>query len=321
MRGVAAGLLALAACSPYAHLTAAGPRRASSAECGHCHVAVYDEWRASTHARSWIAPDFVAATAGRSVESCLGCHAPDSVFGPYDGDGAPLARDELREEGVSCLACHFDGDVLAGPAPSTALVHPHPVAEERALYRSAELCGRCHEGTWAEWRGARDVDERTCQECHMPAVTRTLTQATGTLSKVLVSFEDEFEGRRHSFHLGALTGFEDALDARLGAVRREVGRTRVEVVLENRLPHAVPTGDFGPRVVRVRATGLDGEGRELGAWERELRRALGTSLAPGEVRSLSIELEGEVRELRLAVERPRAGAPPLALLERDWTLP
>jgi len=77
---IALGLVMASACTSFEHLTDAGPGGASAADCGECHVAVYAEWRASTHAASWDNEAFVTTTSGRLFDDCLGCHAPDTVF-------------------------------------------------------------------------------------------------------------------------------------------------------------------------------------------------------------------------------------------------
>ncbi len=309
-----AALLAAGACHPYAYLTESGPRGATSLDCGHCHVEVYAEWSASTHAASWDNAAFVAATSGHRFDRCLGCHAPASVF----AEGVPAVRADRREEGVHCVACHLDHGVLAGPVPSTALIDPHPVAAERAIYGTAELCGKCHEGTYREWLDAEG--EETCQECHMPAVTRKVTQAEGVLSRVLVSFEDEVVGRRHSFHLDAVADFEGAVEARLVAVERRDDGMTCEVEVTALVPHSVPTGDFGFRRVLLSLEGLDAGGDRVGGSEWELYKELGTALAPGAPRRFAVPLPAEARTLRLALSRSKRDGDARGVHAQEWSL-
>ena len=310
----ALGFLAAAACQPYAYLTEAGPHGASSADCGHCHVDVYEEWSASSHAASWTNTAFVNATSEHLFEDCLGCHAPTSVF----NEGIPVLRSERRDEGVHCVACHLDHGVLAGPVPSTALIDPHPVAAERALYRSAELCGKCHEGTYDEWVQASG--ERTCQDCHMPEVTRKVTQADGAFSRVLVAFEDEVLGRRHSFHLDAVTDFEGAVEARLMRVERRGESVACEVEVVGRVPHRIPTGDFGFRRVSLVLEGVSPTGTSVGRREWELYKELGTALEPNEPRRFGAELPAEASGLRLAIARSKRTGEARAVHAQEWVL-
>lgn len=312
--GAALGFLGAAACQPYAYLTETGARGASSADCGHCHVQVYEEWSASTHAESWTRPAFVEATSGHLFDDCLGCHAPASVF----QDGLPELRAERRDEGVNCVACHLDHGVLAGPVRSTALIDPHPVAAERAIYLTAELCGKCHEGTYREWLDADD--ERSCQECHMPEVVRKVTQADGFMSQVLVAFEDEVVGRRHSFHLDAVVDLEGAVEARLVRTERIDQAVRCEVEVVSHLPHRVPTGDFGFRRVRLELVGLDEAGAPTGAEAWELFKELRTALEPGEPQRFTIELPVATHSLRLSLSRSKRDGDARSLHAEEWTL-
>lgn len=313
---LAVALLA-GACNPYAYLTEVGDASPPSSDCGGCHVEIHREWAASTHAESWTRPAFVDATSERRFEACLGCHAPDTVF----GGGTPRLRASRREEGVNCVACHLDSGVLAGPAPTSALLEPHPVAAERAIYRTSELCGTCHEGTYREWKAAATAETRTCQDCHMPRVTRTLTQGTDALSDALVAFEDEYEGRRHTFHLDAVDGFEDAVEARLEGGRRDPDRVRGEVVLVDRLPHRVPTGDFGFRRVALELVALDATGQPLATTTAELYADLGTALEPGIDRAFPFDFPGATSAVRARLSRGKASGSTAVLLERRWDLP
>ncbi len=239
--------------------------RPAAADCGGCHVEIHREWAASARAESYGRKAFVDATTDRTTGACLGCHAPESIY----VDGVPRVRATRREEGVTCIACHLDGGVLAGPAPALALLEPHPIAAERAIYRQSDLCGKCHEGTFREWQAAPappETEKRTCQDCHLPRVVRKATQATDALSAVLVSFEDEFDGRRHTFHLGALEGFAGAVAASIEDVRRPGDDVlRCTLVVTNRLPHLLPTGDFGARPIAIEVEASDARGSRISA--------------------------------------------------------
>jgi len=180
--GVLAALCA-AGCSGFGDLTDVRTVTPPAARCGECHDAIAEEWRASAHAAAFVSPLFRAASADAEFERCVPCHAPGALlFAP----GRPAARAALREEGVHCLACHLDARcpgaiespspdpaefAMAGPYPATGLVQPHPIVVRPDDHRSAAFCGRCHEGTYAEWQRA-EGRKPTCQECHMPPVRR-----------------------------------------------------------------------------------------------------------------------------------------------------
>ena len=294
-------LVALAAgppaCSSFDFLTDVESSSPSAADCGACHVEIYDEFRSSAHAEAWIRPDFLSATADHAIVDCLGCHAPDTIY----SDGAPTVRAARREEGVTCLSCHFDRGAMVGPVDSSALVDPHPVAVGREIYRTSELCGKCHEGTYAEWLAAPSDERQTCQDCHMGRVTRTATQGTSAISNVLVSFEDEFEGRRHTFHVPVDGTLDDVLTAEFGDVHRDEEALRCELTLTNELPHLIPTGDFGYRWVKIAMEARSSEGTTLATHEQSLFKELGDALRPREPRAFPLSFPVRTTSIRLLV--------------------
>lgn len=302
---------------PYRELTEFEREPPTAEQCGACHVEIYDEFRASAHAGAWTDPVFHRATAEHAFQECLGCHAPQSVY--VEGD--PVLRGARREEGVTCISCHFDGGVLAGPAPPSALVDPHPIAERREIYLRSDLCGKCHQGTFAEWQAARLGDRRTCQDCHMPKTTRKLTQSTGWLSALLVSFEERYAGRRHTFQLEAMSDFEGALAVTLENPRRESGSVRLDAVLINQLPHLIPTGDFGFRRVRVRFQALDAEGLPGESREFELFKELGQALAPLEPRRFALEFPAGTARLHVRLLGSKRDGPARPIYTGEFDLP
>lgn len=316
--------------SPYGYLTEIDrtERSPRAADCGGCHVEIYAEFQASRHASAFIEPAFVEGTSQHSFQDCLGCHAPESIF----VDGIPRVRSLHREEGVTCIACHFDGEVLAGPAPTSALAEPHPIAAERALYRSSELCGKCHEGTYREWQDApvalgADPPEakKSCQECHMRPVTRTITQATDNVSGVLVSFEEEFAGRKHTFDVAAIADLEGAFAARADVVEAEGGDTlRVVVGVTSRIPHVVPTGDFGFRRAALEIEVLAADGSVLGRDGIELFKEVGRTLEPEREKVSIIELPanrfGDIRSAHVKLTTGKRGPERIVLFDQTIAL-
>ena len=210
---------------------------------------------------------------------------------------------------------------MAGPAPPSALVDPHPVAAEREIYRQSDLCGKCHQGTFEEWRAAPVLDKKTCQDCHMEPVTRKLTQSTGFFSSLLVSLEEEYEGRAHTFHLETVDHFENALAVRLENVNRGSDSVAFELVLENQLPHLIPTGDFGFRRVAVRIDGLDSKEQVIDTREEELFKELGQALLPLEPRRFAAEFPGVVTRVNLHVTSSSGGGAERQVFDGEFTLP
>jgi hypothetical protein len=290
----AAALTALlAGCASFKHLTQVGDTFPSATECGKCHVEIYREWSQSDHARAYTDPHFRAATDDYRFENCLSCHAPE----PTRTDRTPAVRATGREEGVTCVACHLEPGALAGPLKPTGTVHPHPIRVRPETYYGSNLCGRCHEGTMAQWDSVPGV-KRTCQQCHMEPVTRKVTQATGGISNVLVAMEKQVPQRRHGFCI---------LDR--GPARRFIRLTlepaddALDVVVENRLPHDLPTGDFGFRIVTLEVFGIDAGGRSLrlGSWE--LAGESSTALAPGQTRVWHLSVDQGFRMVRAVLTR------------------
>ena len=309
--------VAPAACSSFDFLTDVAATPPTAADCGGCHVEIYDEFRSSAHAEAWLRPDFVAATADHAIEDCLGCHAPATIY----ADGTPSVRAARREDGVTCLSCHFDQGAMVGPVASSALVDPHPVAGARDIYRSSELCGKCHEGTYREWLEAPADGRATCQECHMGRVTRTATQGTNLLSDLLVSFEEEFEGRRHTFHVPLDGTLDGVVALAIDAVHRDEETLRCELRLTNELPHLIPTGDFGFRWIRITTTALDGDGRTLSTLETSLFKELGQSLTPGTVRSLPSSFPPATSAVRVVITTGKRTGTRATILDRTLAVP
>jgi hypothetical protein len=234
----------------------------TAADCERCHQEVVREWRHSRHAQAWRDLRFQAASAGGEAEECTGCHAGAPVM----GGAAPALRALHREEGVTCVTCHLSPDpgaaplTMRGPVSRTSPVEAHPVIEEDPLYRSSELCGSCHQGVYAEWLAADASAEEaspTCQQCHMPEVRRKVESVHDEhiYSALFVALGEEATLRRHRFDV------PDA-EERLALAARVVDASTgpgLEVTLRNGLPHALPTGDFGRRAVRLLVTWPGGE--------------------------------------------------------------
>jgi hypothetical protein len=278
-------------------------------DCERCHQEVYREWESSLHARAWRSEAFQHATSGGRADDCLGCHAS----GPLVAGEPPALRGAHREEGVTCTSCHLapgpEGASLAmrGPVSRSSPVEAHPVIEEDPSYRSSELCGTCHRSAFAEWERAAppaDGEKYTCQGCHMPAVRRKVESVHDqhSYSRLLVALERTEDLRRHRFDVPEDGGEHVGL-----AARRE-GPSRVRVTLTNRLPHALPAGEFGRRQLAVAAIWAGGERQVL--FVDGAPQALG----PGEVRSLALELPPEAPSSPLSVAVRRFDHD-----RREWT--
>ena len=170
-------------------------------DCGACHPAQYEDWRASIHARSMgpgIAGQLVelARRDPAGARACLVCHAPLAEQSPLTRTPAGLEANPdfdpaLQREGVVCATCHVRGHQRFGPPPRPDAQGrrvpraqlPHNGATYTGAYERAEFCAACHqfgpsgpslngkplENTYEEWRTSPAARRGlACQNCHMP---------------------------------------------------------------------------------------------------------------------------------------------------------
>jgi hypothetical protein len=304
-----------ASCASFKHLTQVSSTFPRAEECGKCHVDIYREWSESDHAHAYTNPHFQAATNGYAFENCLSCHAPEPTLGadlkPAPAMHPPVVRVVGREEGVTCVSCHLEQGALAGPLKPTGKVQPHPVAVRPEMYHSSSLCGRCHEGTMQQWSSA-PAGKHTCQQCHMEHVTRKITQATGGVSNMLVAMEKQVPQRRHRFGILGATPSRELIILTI----RPSGRS-LDVAVTNRVPHNLPTGDFGFRVLTLEVFGLDagGSATPLGSWE--LAEESGTAVPPQEIRTWSLPISDGFPRVRAVLTRHSYDQDSLVLAEKE----
>lgn len=265
--------------------------------CGSCHVDIYNEWLKSPHANAYLNETYRVATSEYSFDSCLGCHAPE----PRYTEQQPVVRDSFREEGVTCVTCHLEEGKLSGPIDRTGVVAPHPVSVADR-FRDAKLCGRCHEGTYKEWMSVEASRKQTCQECHMPEVTRRITQSTDLASKVIVSFEDNVIQKKHAFLPVPTELKTPAYSARC---QFEGGSASIQI--DNHLPHSLPTGDFGFRVVSLEALSQNSRKQSRLLTKRELTRKLSTAIPAGQSLTWKIPIPEDSSRIEIRLVRLRCG--------------
>lgn len=323
-------LLLAAGCSPFAHLTRVdlggpAPHGPLATDCGQCHIEQHQEWQASAHATAFTNPRFQAAIAGNG-EECLGCHAPETV---RTKGAAPQARRYHLADGVSCVACHLDQGAMTGPEAGSALFTPHPIRQDQPFFHDSALCGTCHQETFAAWQASSRANPATptCQQCHMPEVSRTATKGTNPFSRALVAFEAAQPARRHTLGVSHLVG-TPGLVAMEVTTWQPLTKAPLQLTVRNLLPHPLPAGLFRNRTVRVRVT-LHGRSRAvLGQGEAELAKN-SNALNPGEVRTLAIPLAlapgaTPTADATLTAELlllPLAEEAALALASREFPLP
>ncbi|MCA9494235.1 MAG: hypothetical protein KC656_27345 [Myxococcales bacterium] len=166
----------------------------SAESCGSCHPDQLDQWRLSVHAQAWVDRQF-QAEIGKSDNRwlCLGCHTPLLVqqdrwpVGLVDGDverphliDAPVYDAALRDEGITCAACHLRDGVIHGPGLPDS-TSPHAVVADPD-FRGPGLCLGCHQAeevfpdkgfvctfqTGEEWQRSPWSSQGGCPVCHMP---------------------------------------------------------------------------------------------------------------------------------------------------------
>ena len=122
-----------------------------------------------------------------TLGNCTGMTRPEG----YSKVGLQPESCSLRgirtEIHLGMVFVNLDDGAMVGPLPPTGIAKPHPIRVDPAPFDNGRLCGHCHQGTLAQWRGSPLGERRQCSDCHMPAVTRKMTQSTSLISKPIVA--------------------------------------------------------------------------------------------------------------------------------------
>jgi hypothetical protein len=258
----------LTGCASFDYLTRVTEEFPKAKQCGKCHIEIYQEWSESDHATAYVNPHYRQMTDDYTFDDCLSCHVPQPTF----SDQPPTVRAMDRDEGITCVSCHLEQGKHSGPLEPTGKVAPHPIGVRPEVYRDAGICGRCHQDTLRQWNSVTN-EKKTCQECHMSEVVRKMTQSSGGFSDIIVSMEHEAPQRRHDF---AIKTPESVKDMVIAEVRRI--DTDVAVSLHNHLPHSLPTGDYGFRILVLELFVLDDQGTEQPIMRVELAPEMKTHI-------------------------------------------
>ena len=307
----------------------------SAKTCAGCHVETHAEWTTSVHAVAWIDRQFqeeIKKSGNRWL--CLNCHTPlqaqqeQLAVGLEDGDVErpvlvrnPAFDPSLRDEGITCAACHVRDGVVVGPGRTATegaagVQPPHPVRADPETFTTGRLCERCHQAratypgkdfvcvfdTGEEWRaGPYAAEGIDCVDCHMPPTERSV--APGARPR---------EVGRHWWRgagIPKIPGRYPPLEANppgLALAARLEGDEVVVEVSNARAGHRLPTGD-PERKVRVELVfiGPDGEVGRTGwvygqtwTWSPPTRHA-DDRLAPRETRTYRVELPAGASRLVL----------------------
>jgi len=243
--------------------------------CGACHVDIYKEWQLSTHAKALHGdPQFIAEvhknnTGKQAGWVCMNCHTPlenqqknlvvaivDDTYGKPVTEPNPHYDAALEQEAITCATCHVRDGVVLGPFGDTKA--PHPTKKWPDLQASS-TCTQCHQANatlpndslmcaFTTGDEAQKASSQTCQECHMPAVTRPLMPGRkarptrrhyfmGSLLPKTPQDAAAIDGVRHLFKQGLKVTMPTQ-------AKRQGGQLVVDVVYENaHAGHLLPTGD------------------------------------------------------------------------------
>jgi len=302
----------------------------SAEQCAACHPQIAEEWRVSTHAAAWTDRQYQAEILKSGNRwLCLNCHTPLLVqqdvwpIGLVDGDvERPLLVPnavfdaDLRNEGITCAACHVREGVIHGPGLGGS--PPHPVAADPD-FRSDALCLRCHQAvatypgkdfvctfeTGAEWAAGPYKDEGVgCVDCHMPAIQRPAAVG-GPVREV----------RRHWWRgagIPKVAGVHPPLEANPPGLSLAAEWTDSALTLKAanaRAGHKLPSGD-PERWVQIDVVFVDADGGSVGTpwtarigqewvWYPVPEKRSDNRLAPREERSYSIATPAGATEARV----------------------
>lgn len=287
-----------------------------SHKCGECHIDIYNEWVESSHSKSYISEEFRVATNNYEFKFCIRCHVPETIFTSLEVDsdktvislaksknGEIAPRDYNLNDGVDCHGCHLTVDcTLAGPHSG---ISPHPIEKKEKLFKSSELCGKCHVDTFEEYLTyAANGNEETCQDCHMPAVKRKLIQ-----DEPWQKLHVKKEGKAHTFSsLSALKSNKDFIELTFTELNDNNNQIKGNVeIMNSKVNHSIPTGKYGYREVLLLINLKDSFGRIVKSKQESMFIEMGTQLKPGEkkIYSFEFDIDGEngVKELEAVLFR------------------
>lgn len=264
------------------HAAPAGIPGIRAGDCGVCHGEIYEEWKSSYHAKSFVDPFFQAFwRKDKEIWICLNCHAPlvnqqpflirglkgGSVTRPLK-EPNPDYDEAFRKEGITCAVCHLRDGVILGPYEDSKA--PHPTKYD-PRFRTTEICYTCHQvpggpfqfynggpcATYFEFEGNPWAEKGyICQTCHMPEVVRAV--ATGGPIR---------KGRRHLWQGGHFPEMvKRAVTVEVKGDKKGYAqgeRALFTLTLENSgAGHRIPTGD-PDRFFIVSFRVVDGEGKVL----------------------------------------------------------
>jgi hypothetical protein len=214
----------------------------------------------------------------------------------------PVFDAALREEGITCTACHLVEGQLHGPGFSNSTA-PHPVVPDERFKNNA-LCTRCHQAvaaypgknfictfnTGLEWEASPYAPATGCPDCHMPAIKRPA--AEGGMERTVGQHWWRGAG------IPKFTGIDTPKEANHTGLELQAsleGALLTITATNQYAGHLLPTGD-PERWIQIDAWFVDGAGNPLGErwslkigqqweWYPEVKKLGDTRLNPKESRS------------------------------------
>ena len=270
--------------------------------CGERHRTIYESWKKSRHAQAWISETYIKDSDNRAKEKCLPCHIPVEV---KDG-GKPEFRQIKRDEGVYCVPCHVTDKKMQGPYDLYA--PPHPTAVN-PVYRKSQFCGSCHQKTIKEWQASGS--EKNCQSCHMRGTNDWLTQKWP-----LNLLHSRKYMADHSFPHGEI-GEDDV------RVKTSMTEKNISVILLNQtIPHHVPTADNGDPRLYLYARLLNGEDVEIDEFKEILAPQQETALPYGSEVRFTFPRTAQARKAEVSLfYKPAWSKEKSILFRKEYELP
>ena len=261
-------------------------------QCGRCHKQIYQEWKSSLMAKSFVhkwddveyfklaLPHALKFSKVAGVKGgCIACHAPLAFL---TGDIPPKSPAEgtRANEGVSCEICHNivgttekvpynfsyiikPGRVKQGPRKNVKA--PHGVKYSEFL-RSPEFCATCHDegspyGAWVkstyrEWKESPYAKEGVrCQDCHMGYGPGYVTKR---------KFRKDMA--HHTFHgAHSKAKLAGAVDLGVYTDKDRVApgeKVKITVTLFNqKVGHYIPSGSAEERMLWLEVWAVDATGK------------------------------------------------------------
>ncbi len=250
--------------------------------CFECHKEIYAAWKKSRHAIAWVSETYIEDSENRSKEKCLPCHIPRQV---KNGE-KPQPRLDHRDDGIYCVPCHVIDGKMHGPYDLFSPPHP---TQKNLQYRESKFCGSCHEKTFEEWKIAGVED--TCQSCHMARTESRLVQ-----KPVLSWLHSKKQVGDHSFPHGEITQEDLAVTGEIS------GKEFIVTLLNQKIPHRVPTADNGDPRLYLYVRFLDDSGQEVDRFKEILAPQQDTALLYGKEARFQYPLTAPVRKVEISLQ-------------------